>query len=223
MSNIFYYLLPLFGILFIIYILGMFLPVGKYIDRFFGYIRSLLPDGFNTEDDDEETQPMQEPAETDNINEQTEKQPIKKEIMTETTDKRCLNVLHELGCTTEDFEDGWTMLTFQGETFILHASPDSVWVFMRDLPWYDVSLDDIDEVALVRKVVNETNKQAVPKLVYIIDNEDNKMHIESRYDFVLFHGAVDVKDFFISIFNDFFRVQRKFFSMLDKEHAAAEK
>lgn len=211
-----------------IYILGMFMPVGKYLDRFFnrffGWIRSTMPDGFNGEDKEEEEigpQTRQEPEETGAAGHQTETTTKNRKEMIEPIKQRCIDTLHKLGCTTQNDGDNWTIFAYQGEHFVMYTAEDSLWVHLVDLPWLNVPLDDIDEVALVRKVVNEMNRLISLKLVYKIDKEDNKLNIETVHDFVAFPEIHDLDAYFTAILNSFFKTQREFMKQLDKERLAA--
>lgn len=233
-----------------IYILGMFMPVGKYLDmffnRFFGWIRSTLPDGFNGEDKEEEeigpqthketidehfenvrdakevdSQTSQKPEETGTAGHQTETTTKNRKEMIEPIKQRCIDTLHKLGCTIKDTRDDWTIFTFQGEHFAMLTEEDSLWAHLIDCPWFDVPLDDIDEVALVRKVVNEVNRQTSLKLVYTIDKEDNKLNLETRHDFVVFPEIIDLESYFTAILNSFFLTKHDFIILLDKERLAA--
>lgn len=211
-----------------IYILGMFMPVGKYLDRlfnrFFGWIRSTMPDGFNGEDKEEEEigpQTRQEPEEMGAAGHQTETTTKNRKEMIEPIKQRCIDTLHKLGCTTEDIEGNWTIFTFQGEHFAIGTSEDSLWAYLIDCQWFDTPLDDIDEVALVRKVVNEMNKQTSLKLVYTIDKENNKLTLETRYDIVVFPEIIDLEVYLTAILNLFFKTKHDFIILLDKERLAA--
>lgn len=216
------------GLLLAIYILGMFMPVGKYLDRFFGsffgWIRSTMPDGFNGEDKEEEEigpQTRQEPEEMGAAGHQTETTTKNRKEMIEPINQRCIDTLHKLGCTIKDTRDDWTIFTFQGEHFAMLTEEDCLWAHLIDCPWFDVPLDDIAEVALVRKVVNEVNRQTSLKLVYTIDTEDNKLNLETRHDFVVFPEIIDLESYFTAILNSFFLTKHDFIILLDKERLAA--
>lgn len=238
------------GLLLAIYILGMFMPVGKYLDRlfgsFFGWIRSAMPDGFNGEEEEvEETeaqnseepiyehlekerdakeidpQTSQEPEETGTADHQTETTTKNGKEMIEPIKQRCIDTLHKLGCLTKDTVDDWTLFTFQGEHFIMYTAEDSLWAHLIDCQWFDTPLDDIDEVALVRKVVNKMNKQTSLKLVYTIDKENNKLSIETMHDIVVFPEIIDLEAYFTAILNSFFQTKHNFIILLDKERLAA--
>lgn len=238
------------GLLVSIYVLGYILPIDKYLDRFFGrffgWIRSTMPDGFNGEDEEEEkidpqtrqepiyehlekerdakevdSQTSQEPEETGTADQQTETTTKNRKEMIEPIKQRCIDTLHKLGCTTKETGDDWTLFTFQGEHFIMYTAEDSLWAHLIDCQWFDTPLDDIDEVALVRKVVNKMNKQTSLKLVYTIDKEDNKLSLETMHDIVVFPEIIDLEAYFTAILNSFFQTKHNFIILLDKERLAA--
>ena len=72
------------------------------------------------------------------------------------TKELCLEVLKNLNCQVSfDEEDPDSMLfNFQGENFMINASNECRMITIWDQFWYDVNLDNLEDVSRVRKAIN---------------------------------------------------------------------
>ena len=84
------------------------------------------------------------------------------------TKELCLEVLKNLNCQVSfDEEDPDSMLfNYQGENFMINASNECRMITIWDQFWYDVNLDNLEDVSRVRKAINSVNISIAPTLVY---------------------------------------------------------
>lgn len=123
-----------------------------------------------------------------------------------------LEALGKIGCQwqVEDGREGWKRVYFayQGEHFFAEASNDTVYVHLWDTFWKYVDLEDIDEVARLRKAINTANVQAPVTTVFSIDNEESKMITHCKATLPLMPSMLYRDEYLKSELDGFFDAHR---------------
>lgn len=135
------------------------------------------------------------------------------------TRQLCKALLHELNCKiTEDEDDHDRMeFLFQGETFCLIGSDESLMVTVYDFSWGSVPLDDIDEVSRLRKTINSVNfRFGGLSVVYSIDTDHNRMVVHSKRQFLLTPEIPNIVEYMTAMLTGFFEIQRALTHELDR-------
>ena len=83
-----------------------------------------------------------------------------------TTRTLLMVALRKLNLQYEFDDDQNLLITYQGEQFRIIAENDKPWIQVQDCWWYGESLDDIDNLALLHRAVNECNIRDANKMVY---------------------------------------------------------
>ena len=112
--------------------------------------------------------------------------------------------------------------SFQGETFCLIVSDDCLLVTVYDFSWGSISLDDIEELSRLRKVINSVNTRFGGLcVVYTIDTEKNRMVVHTKRQFLMVPQIPGILDYMTAMLTGFFEVQRALKHELD--HARMDK
>lgn len=115
--------------------------------------------------------------------------------------------LRSIGCVPEEDENGRILFEYQGITFLMDAVDDCLFVNLI-WPWcHSFSKFDVDELARVRKVINEINAQGTMSVFYSFsDSDEVAVHIKKHFLFV--PQIPDLENYFKLIINAFFRTVR---------------
>ena len=73
------------------------------------------------------------------------------------------------------------IVRYQGETFIIQAEDDYQYIYIYDVHWYAIPIDDVKNFSVLRKAINLYNREAsVAKMIYIIDQEEGKISVHTK-------------------------------------------
>lgn len=132
----------------------------------------------------------------------------------------------DMNCEVEPDEDieGRVAFVYQGETFHIDFSPNLPCHYSWDFAWGAVSLDNLDEVSALRKIVNKVNIAQGVTAIYTIDTEGNRMMVHSKRDFMIVPEIPNVAAYMRAMLAGFFNLQRALRLELDElRKANAEK
>lgn len=141
------------------------------------------------------------------------------------TKQLCKALLHELNCKVAEDEDDHDRMDFmfQGESFTIMGSDDSLMVTVYDFSWGSVPLDDIDEVSRLRKTINSVNFRFNGlAMVYTIDTDRNRMVVHTKRQFLLTPEIPSIIDYITAMLTGFFEVQRALAHELDRLRLEAD-
>lgn len=141
------------------------------------------------------------------------------------TKQLCKALLHELNCKVAEDEDDHDRMDFmfQGESFTIMGSDDSLMVTVYDFSWGSVPLDDIDEVSRLRKTINSVNFRFNGlAVVYTIDTDRNRMVVHTKRQFLLTPEILSIIDYITAMLTGFFEVQRALAHELDRLRLEAD-
>lgn len=132
---------------------------------------------------------------------------IKKENSKGTRDL-FLETLTEIGCQYEidEGEEGYISFGYQGENFVVRASNSNPYIQIYDSFWGHVGLQDFDEVAKLKKAINESNIRNSVTTVYTIDETGKNVYAHCK-SVILFTSEIsDLTDYLRIELNEYFRV-----------------
>lgn len=115
-----------------------------------------------------------------------------------------------------DFDEGQNFLvTYQGEHFRILADNDKIWIQVQDLWWYEASLDDIDNLALLHRAVNECNMRDANKMVYTYNQEEHEVEIHTLRDLLWLPQIPNSEQYLQTTFDTMLRSHHFFFRMME--------
>lgn len=102
-----------------------------------------------------------------------------------------------------DFDENQNFLVeYQGETFIIRADNDSKSIHIHDGWWYEAPLDDIDNLSILYKAVNEHNISSnYTRIVYTTHQETQKIYLHILCDILWKSSISDIDEYLQAIFS----------------------
>lgn len=122
-------------------------------------------------------------------------------------------------------DDKQVVFQYQGANFVSYTISD--WMMsIGFLGWKEISLDDLDAVATMQRVINQVNSSvAFATPFYIIDNNENSMLVSAKCPIVLIHNIPHIDDYYAmalkSLFDIAHTVDAKYQEERIKEHKEA--
>ena len=113
-----------------------------------------------------------------------------------------IKTLEDIGCQHGTNEDGSIIFKYQGEAFEVNTSNDSHIIWIYDIAWGHLSLNDPD-VELLKQAINKSNEYTPIINVYTIDQEQGLITVHCRMA-SYFSGSVErPHDYLKSILDSF--------------------
>ena len=127
------------------------------------------------------------------------------------------SIMKNLGCHIDMCKENESqfLITYQGEPFTIVYSEGSPFVYFYDVAWYSAELTDIDNLALVRKAINECNQQNSSTLLYTIDKENGYMNVHTQQCTIFGSYIPDIETYLHSRFEDSFRQHHNFYRRME--------
>lgn len=124
--------------------------------------------------------------------------------------------LHSLNLQYEFDAEQDFIVRYQGETFRIIAEDENTYLHIQDLRWYDAPLDDIDNLSLLYKAVNECNMHNMVRLVYTYDRAENELSLHSLYDILWMSEIPDIDALLVASFEKMLRAHHLFFHVMEE-------
>lgn len=136
-------------------------------------------------------------------------------------------VLRKIGCEpAEEKQIGdeyYVYFNYQGETFLIIAKRDTKWINVYDLWWYSLSsYNDIEELSILRKLINEENKNGSYIVFYTINDENEQIGVHIKKNVLFIPQIPDIDQYLISVLQYFFETKRNIFIELEKHKVVKE-
>lgn len=109
---------------------------------------------------------------------------------------------------------------YQGHTFFIDAEDQFIFINVWDPYWHQIPLEDVDQLAIMRKVINQANLHEECQLFYTIDNETGRVWINSKRNIIFVEQIPQLDIYLCTIFETFFEIERHF--LLELERARNE-
>lgn len=133
-----------------------------------------------------------------------------------TTRTSLMVALRNLNLQYEFDENQNIIVTYQGEHFRIMAENESLWIHIQDLWWYDASLVDIDNLALLHRAVNECNIRDVNKLVYTYNNIEKEIGLHTLRDILWMPQIPTPEQYLQTTLDTMLRSHHYFFRMMEE-------
>lgn len=126
--------------------------------------------------------------------------------------------LKSLSCEYEVNEKETSIFfIFQDEHFIAYnLNDDSPFITIADTWWHLAPLDDIENLALLRRAVNECNFSSAATLLYTINTEDRAVVLHSKITIPWMPQILDNKKYLLSILKALLRCHHLFFDKMEE-------
>ena len=133
-----------------------------------------------------------------------------------TTRELLFTVLRNLKLEYKSDPDEDIMFTYQGEHFEIWAQDESKFIEIRYLWWFDAPLDDIDNLSIIHKAVNECNIYGKDRIVYNYLTDENTINLHTFSYFLWIPQIPEIEKYFKCMLEDAMKSQRLFFQTMEK-------
>ena len=151
-----------------------------------------------------------------NINMKDDMEQMDIQLPDSTTRTLLMVALRKLNLQYKFDEEQNFLVTYQGEQFRIIAENDKPWIQVQDCWWYGESLDDIDNLALLHRAVNECNIRAANKMVYTYNKEEHEVGIHTLRDLLWLLQIPDSDQYLQAAFDTMLRSHHYFFRMMEE-------
>ena len=121
-----------------------------------------------------------------------------------------LETLTKIGCqyTVDDEDKERFYFSYQGENFAVDMSDERQYVNLWDMFWASVELYNIDQLARLKKVINESNLRFATTTVYTVNEAGSTVDVHCK-SVILFCAQIpDLENYLRTELNDFFHVHQ---------------
>ena len=136
------------------------------------------------------------------------------ELATRTLLQHALAKLH----LTYNFDEEQNFIVeYQGETLRVNANNDSKTIHIHDLGWYDAPLDDIDNLSMLYKAVNEHNMSSnYTRIVYTIHQDVQKVYLHTLCDILWTSSISEIEIYLEAMFTAILRSHYLFYQKMEE-------
>lgn len=129
----------------------------------------------------------------------------------------CYDMLTKLNCEvqTDETDPAHLRFIFQGEPFHIEATQGCLMICIWNTWWATFDINDIDEVARVRKAINIVNTNGGLTMLYSIDEETQKLAVHTKRNCLLIPEIPNTEQYLIAMLSGFFNIQHYFKDVLD--------
>lgn len=114
-------------------------------------------------------------------------------------------------------EDEVIYFTFQAENFTLRVSTGCCFCHLVAFVWHTFDVTDVNELALVKKVINDLNWISPANVVYT-KSDDGELYELNTTCNLFVDESIPYPNYLLKVLNDFFLTKNTFFRMLAEEH-----
>ena len=137
---------------------------------------------------------------------------VVREVMEQTkgTQDLFLETLTKIGCqySADDEDKERFYFAYQGENFAVDMNNERQYVNLWDMFWASVELYDIDQLARLKKVINESNLRFATTTVYTVNEAGSTVDVHCK-SVILFCAQIpDLETYLRAELNDFFHVHQ---------------
>ena len=133
-----------------------------------------------------------------------------------TTRELLFSVLRRLNLDYELDADKNIHIKYQGENFQILADDGKKYVLVRDLWWYSAPLDDIDNLAILHRAVNECNyENALAIIAYTQDTKDNTINLHTFRTMLWIPEIPDTEQYFLASLDHLLYIHHKFYDKME--------
>lgn len=165
-----------------------------------------------SEEEEEKSRQAQGSADADNVPQpSTEREPMQILI----SSLREMNADYKVEKVSD--EDEVIYFTFQAENFTLRVSTGCCFCHLVDPVWHTFDVTDVNELALVKKVINDLNWISPANVVYTKSDEGKLYELNTTCNLFV-DDSIPYPNYLLKVLNDFFLTKNTFYRMLAEEH-----
>lgn len=127
-----------------------------------------------------------------------------------TTKDLFLETLTKIGCQykIDEEKDNRVLFAYQGEEFMADIVNNSYYVHLWDCFWDYVALNDLDDVARLRKAINTTNFNTHVTTVFSVHEDVKNIFVHSKKSIPFMASIPQIEEYLRVELDEFFHVHR---------------
>lgn len=127
-----------------------------------------------------------------------------------------LFVLRKLNFDYELDQDGDILLKYQGEYLQMLASDNRKYILIQDLWWHSAPLDDIENLSILHRAVNECNfENATNIIAYTQDVDENTINIYTFRNLFLIPEIPEIEVYFKATLEAVLLMHQRFYNKME--------
>lgn len=122
-----------------------------------------------------------------------------------------METLTKIGCQYElsdEEDDNRIFFAYQGEHFFADTTDEGWYVHLWDTHWGQIELYNVEELARLKKAVNEANLNCATITVYTIDDVAKTVDVHCKSTFPFIAQIPNLENYLRGELNDFFRAHQ---------------
>ena len=126
------------------------------------------------------------------------------------------NVLSKLNLSFEPEGDNEIFVQYQGEWFrILFLAEESHCIEIQDNFWYASPLDDIENLSITHKAINQCNINGRYRMCYSYRKDENEVSVHTCHEALWIPQIPELDKYLLSIFNGMLESHHRFFKLME--------
>ncbi|MBP5375157.1 MAG: hypothetical protein J6Y38_02350 [Bacteroidaceae bacterium] len=143
-------------------------------------------------------------------------QKLEKIVEPQMTTRTLLQVaLHKMNLQYDFDEFQNFRVKYQGDIFRIIADDNRLYLNIQYMGWYSAPLDDIDNLSLLYKAVNECNKRDTNRMVYTHHKIENEILLHTLHDILWIPQIPDSEKYLQATLDGMLQSQHFFFRMIE--------
>ena len=139
----------------------------------------------------------------------------KEESCTTSTQSLLIDTLRRLNWQYEMEGDNLINVNYQGESFRFFYKGGRYIVHIQDCLWYEAPLDDINNLSILHRAVNECNMSGFNRLVYTYYNDVNKVGVHTLREVIFMPQIPDLDNYLRVTLNDMLYEHQRFYGWME--------
>ncbi|MBO7415627.1 MAG: hypothetical protein J6U22_03535 [Bacteroidaceae bacterium] len=133
-----------------------------------------------------------------------------------TTRTLLFSLLRKLNLSYDIDENQDIVFTYQGERIEITANDERKYILIMDLWWYYAPLDDIENLAIFHRAVNECNYyNSANTLTYYQDNDDSTINLHTFRALYLTPEIPEIDAYFKAALDSMMYMHHLFFNTME--------
>ena len=126
------------------------------------------------------------------------------------------STLQKLNIEYELDKDGDYFITYHGERFLLIVNEKDTTLYIKDYYWYSSALDDIDNLSVLHRAINECNSRCLSTLIYQYFSDENEVGVHSKRDLLWIPQIPDKEKYLRDVLDDMLKMHNYFFRWIEE-------
>ena len=126
------------------------------------------------------------------------------------------DALKKLNLNYSEEEDKTYQVQYQGEFFQIILSDKKLYLAVRELFWYKAPSDDLDNISLLLRLVNDYNVHFSGKIIYSYNKEKTEIYLHSVTDIMWSQEISFLDKYLVATFDTLLFAKNYFYTTMEE-------